>query len=176
MNRTVSLDSNLKRPELSPLPVANAATFGGMDHPTLSRREALRARRSRPTRVTIPTGVSPHVRLVFEEMRRQGVTYDRVEEISGVLRSTLKAWRHKNRPGLESIEAVLGALGWDFVPIPRAKVLPKPLAEEIGAVATRHGLTVEQALETLVALVTRIHARKPNEADLQGAGQGSAAA
>lgn len=111
----------------------------------------------RPTRITIPDGVSPHVKLVFAEMQRQNITYDRVEDRSGVLRSTLKAWRHKNAPGLTSIEAVLGSLGWDFVPIPRAEVLPDAMRADLAAVAERHGQSLPKTIEGLISVITGIH-------------------
>lgn len=40
-------------------------------------------RKRRPSTVTIPERVGPHVKLVFAEMRRQGQTYDAVEAGSG---------------------------------------------------------------------------------------------
>lgn len=52
----------------------------------MSRRHPENKRR--PTNITIAARVSPHIRLAFEEMRRQGRTYDEVEEGSGVLRTT----------------------------------------------------------------------------------------
>lgn len=123
----------------------------------MSRRHP--EKKKRPTTITIPQRVAPHVRLVFTEMQRQRITYDEVEEGSGVRRAALKAWRHKNRPGLDSIEAVLGFLGWDFVPIPRAKILPKELVAELGPVAERHKLDIGKTIEVLVELVTGIHDR-----------------
>lgn len=121
----------------------------------MSRRNPIKAKR--PTKITIPQRAGPHVRLVFGEMQRQNVTYDDVEDGSGVLRTTLKAWRHKNKPGLESIEAVLGFLGWDFVPVPRAKVLPAALLSELGPLAERHGTTLAVAAQALVEIVSGIH-------------------
>ncbi|MHC2278886.1 hypothetical protein ACVME8_005497 [Bradyrhizobium diazoefficiens] len=61
--------------------------------------------------VTMPERVGPHVKLVFAEMARLRVTYDETEEGSGVRRASIKAWRRKNKPGLESLEAVLGSWG-----------------------------------------------------------------
>lgn len=87
--------------------------------------------------LTIPERVGPHARLVFAEMRRQGRTYDEVQESSGVLRATMKAWRRKNKPGLESLEAVLNSLGWNFTPTPSAEILSPDLAGELDAVATK---------------------------------------
>ncbi|CAO4164906.1 hypothetical protein IHEIED_00461 [Methylorubrum populi] len=111
----------------------------------------------RPTRITIPEGVSPHVKLVFAEMKRQNVKYDVVEDRSGVLRTTIKAWRHKNAPGLTSIEAVLGSLGWYFVPVPRAEVLPEDMRADLAAVAERHGQSMTKTIEGLISIVTGIH-------------------
>ena len=68
--------------------------------------------------VTMPERVSPHVKLVFAEMMRQQRTYDEVEAASGVRRPTMKQWRRKNAPSLDSLEAVLNALG--FAPHRRA--------------------------------------------------------
>lgn len=87
--------------------------------------------------VTMPERVGPHVKLVFAEMARLMVTYDETEEGSGVRRASIKAWRKKNRPGLESIEAVLGWLGWDFTPTPAIKVLPPHIAADLAAFAAK---------------------------------------
>jgi hypothetical protein len=71
-------------------------------------------------------------------MKRQGVTYDSLEWSAGVLRSTLKAWRTHNRPGLETIEAALGALGWHVLPVPKPETLPAQLRADLEAVAAKH--------------------------------------
>lgn len=91
---------------------------------------------ARPSRVTVPDSGHPHARLVFEEMVRQGVTYSELEHRSGVLISTIKAWRGnptrgraQNQPGLASLAAVLGALGWAYVPVPRLDMLPTRIRE-----------------------------------------------
>lgn len=42
-------------------------------------------RSQRPSTVAILKGIGPHVKLVFTKMRRQRITYDEVEEGSGVL-------------------------------------------------------------------------------------------
>lgn len=95
-------------------------------------------RRGKRRTVTIPTcGVSPHVKLVFAEMARQCITYDEMEWRSGVRRATVKAWRKKNAPGMASIEATLGALGYNFVPVPALQKLPPHLARDVEALAAR---------------------------------------
>jgi hypothetical protein len=81
-------------------------------------------RKRRPSRVTVPERANPLAKLVFAEMKRQNVQYDELEHRSGVLTSTFKAWRTDNAPGLASIEAALGALGWALVPTPSLDTLP----------------------------------------------------
>lgn len=130
-----------------------------MKQDLIARWHNRNVKKKRGPQITVPTGVSPHVRLVFTEMQRQAVTYDEVEAGSGVLRTTLKAWRHKNRPTLTSIEAVLGYLGWDFVPIPRERALPPELVDELRPIADRFGLSMAAATEALIALVALVHER-----------------
>ncbi|HEY0329633.1 MAG TPA: hypothetical protein VGC77_11095 [Rhodopseudomonas sp.] len=101
------------------------------------------------------------MKLVFSEMARLQVTYDEVEEGSGVRRASVKAWRRKNKPGLESLEAVLGWLGWDFVAVPRAKALPEEVRAELQPIADKLGLTMPQTVLALVEIVTGIHERFP---------------
>jgi hypothetical protein len=109
----------------------------------------------------MPERVGPHVKLVFAEMARLQFTYDEVEEGSGVRRASMKAWRRKNRPGLESLEAVLGFLGWDFVAVPRAKMLPDEVRAELQPIADKLGLTMPQTVLALIEIVTGIHERFP---------------
>lgn len=129
-----------------------------METPRPISRRNPEPKRRRASTVTIPERVCPHVRLVFSEIQRQNHRYDEVETGSGVLRTTLKAWRHKNRPGLESIEAVFGFLGWDFVPIPRECTLPPGVVAELRPIAERLGMTMPVAIEALIALTAGIHA------------------
>lgn len=79
----------------------------------------------RPSKITIPEHCDPRAKVVFAEMQRQGVTYDELEHRSGVLRSTFKAWRTNNKPGLDTLEAALGSLGWSLLPVPNALQLPE---------------------------------------------------
>jgi hypothetical protein len=87
--------------------------------------------------VTMPDrGVGPHVRLVFGELSRQQRTYDELEAASGVRRPTVKAWRSKNYPGLDSLEAVLNALGWHFLAVPaHVEMLPPSVAAKAAELA-----------------------------------------
>ena len=74
-----------------------------------------RKRRKNPRNVTMPEHVGPRVKLVFAKMARQRITYDSLEERSGVRRATTRAWRRKSRPGLERLEAALATLGFGLV-------------------------------------------------------------
>lgn len=92
---------------------------------------------ARPSKITIPDHCDPRAKVVFAEMRRQGVTYDELEHRAGVLRSTFKAWRKNNRPGLDTIEAALGALGWSLLPVPNLATLPEDIRGDLTALASR---------------------------------------
>ena len=108
--------------------------------------------KARPSRMSIPENAHPLARAVFAEMRRQNVTYDELEHRAGVLRSTAKAWRRNNRPGLETMEACLGALGWSLLPVPKASSLPEGLRADLEAVAAKH-CTSLPCLEFMAAFV-----------------------
>lgn len=92
-----------------------------------------RARRT----VEIPERASPHVKLYFNELRRQRVRYDDVEECAAVRRATQKAWKRKNFPSLSSLQAAFSYLGWDYVPVPALEILPPEVAGEITALALK---------------------------------------
>lgn len=124
-----------------------------------SRRNP-RPKKRRPSTVTIPERAGPHVKLVFAEMRRQGQTYDLVEAGSGVNRPTIKAWRHKNKPNLESIEAVLGHLNFEFVPLPTARALPPEIIEALRPIAERLDLTMPDAIRLVAEVAYREHHMK----------------
>lgn len=109
-----------------------------------------RKRRKNPRTVSMPERVGPFARLVFAEMARQRVTYDSLEERSGVRRATLKAWRKKNRPGLESIEAALATLGFGLVPVAALEALPPALAGELTALALKMRMNIPQTWAALI--------------------------
>jgi hypothetical protein len=101
--------------------------------------------------VSMPkANVGPHARLVFAELARQQITYDMASEVSGVRRATLKSWRQKCRPGLESIEAVLATLGFGFVPVPALEALPPELAGEVTALALKLGMNMPRTWSALI--------------------------
>jgi transcriptional regulator with XRE-family HTH domain len=116
----------------------------------LVRPAKLPRRRKNQRTVTMPKGVGPHVKLVFAELARQHLTYDEVEEASGVRRPTIKQWRRKNRPGLESLEAVLATLGFGLVPTPTLQVLPPELAGEITALSLKLGTNIPETWTALI--------------------------
>lgn len=84
-----------------------------------------------PSKITIPQRANPFARLVFSEMKRQNISYHELEHLSGVLVCTIKAWRAENRPGLETIESCLGALGWSLVAVPLVDRLPQEAADAL---------------------------------------------
>ena len=88
----------------------------------------------RPSKITVPANANPLAKLVFAEMQKQGVTYAELEHRSGVLISTFKAWRTDNAPGLATIEAALGALGWALVPVPRMERIPERIRDALDAI------------------------------------------
>jgi len=104
----------------------------------------------RPSRITIPKHCHPAVKIVFSEMRRQGLSYEEVEHRSGVLKTTIKQWRCHNAPGLDTLTAVLGALSWDLAPIPPAEVLTPEVRAQLARLAVKHGLDEEALLSQLV--------------------------
>ncbi|WP_184515906.1 hypothetical protein [Tardiphaga robiniae] len=120
--------------------------FGATKRPDRRRNRVVRRT------VTIPDRVGPHVKLVFAEMARLGVTYDEVEEGSGVRRASVKAWRKKNRPGLENLQAVLGFLEWDFAPVPTLQALPPDLAGELTALALKLQLNMPATWAAVTAV------------------------
>lgn len=95
-------------------------------------------RSRRASKITIPEKCHPLAKAVFAEMKRQCVTYEELEWRSGVLRSTFKAWRTDNRPGLDTIEAALGSLGWHVLAVPKAETLPVELRADLEAIAVKH--------------------------------------
>lgn len=104
--------------------------------------------------MTVPEHAHPLAKALFAEMRRQGVTYDELEHRAGVLRSTIKAYRKDNRPGLDTIEACLGSLGFNVLPVPKACTLPEGLREDLEALAAKH-CTAFPVLEFIAAAVGR---------------------
>lgn len=110
-----------------------------------------------PSKIVVPTGPNAHplCKLVFHEMKRRRVTYDRLEDKSGVLRSTTKQWRNNVPvPRWPSVEAALGAVGWEVRALPFASTLPAGLRKELSALVAKHASELP-AMCTLSELATR---------------------
>lgn len=95
------------------------------------------AQTPKTSRITIPNRAHPAAKIVFSEMARQGITYEELAHYSGVQVTTIKAWRKSNRPGLETIEACLGHLGWSFLPVPPRAWVPAEIQAELDVIAAK---------------------------------------
>jgi hypothetical protein len=109
----------------------------------------------RKSKVVVPATAHPLAKSVFALMREHAVTYDELEWKSGVLRSTFKAWRTNNRPGLDTIEAALGVFNYSVLPVPPADALPAELRADLEAVAAKHGTKTFPVLEFIASAVNR---------------------
>ena len=103
------------------------------------------------------------MKLVFTEMQRQKVTYDEVEIGSGITRAALKAWRHKNHPNLDSLEAVLNFLKWDFVPVPRNEIVSPEVRKHLAPAAAALGITMGESLRLLTIIAEGAHRPEAQE-------------
>ncbi len=110
----------------------------------------LKPRSDRQSHITVPKQGHPIAKLIFAEMKKQNKSYSALEWESGVLVTTAKAWRTHSRPGLETAEAALGALGWSLVPVPRMERLPKKLQAELERLSSEWA-TDEPLLNLLLA-------------------------
>jgi hypothetical protein len=112
----------------------------------------------RKSKITIPAHCDPRAKVVFAEMRRQAVTYDELEWRSGVLRSTFKAWRKNSAPGIHTVDAALGALGWSLLPVPtNPDAFPADLRADLESVAKKHGRDTLPCLEFIAACIGHRH-------------------
>lgn len=119
--------------------------------PRVPRRDLPRRRNRRCA--TMPTAsVGPYVKLVFAEIARQGLRYSDIEELSGLQVASLKAWRRKNSPGHDSLNAVLGALKHALVPVPMLEALPHALAGEVTALALKLRMSMPETWAALVEI------------------------
>ena len=91
-------------------------------------------------------------------MKRQRVSYDELENRSGVLRSTFKAWRTNNRPGLDTVEAALGSLGWHVLAVPKPETLPHELRADLERVAAKHATSLP-----CLAFIAAAAGRRPTD-------------
>lgn len=125
--------------------------YNRADGPLYRRPKPRRVRRA----VTMPVGVSPPVSLLFSEMRRLGVTYDEVEESSGTRRATMKAWRKKNAPSLDTIQACLNSVGHLFITVPVLEVQPPEIAADMAALAAKMKVGMPEAFAALLDWTAR---------------------
>ena len=65
-------------------------------------------------RLTMPTKAHPLVRRLFQEMNRQQLGVLDLSERSGVNKNTLKDWRTRTVPTIDSLEACFGVLGLEL--------------------------------------------------------------
>jgi len=129
----------------------HAKPYTRSDGPLYRQQRPQRYRRT----VTVPSGVSPPVRLLFSEMARLRVTYDELDEASSVGRASVKAWRRKNAPGLATLEACLNSVGWFFVPTPVLEVQPPEIASDLAALATKMKVSMPEAFAALLDWTAR---------------------
>ena len=93
-------------------------------------------------------------------MKRQGITYSELSWRSGLLVSSLKAWRgskdgpRPNVPSLASLEAALGALGWGIAPYPKLETLPPEVLAKIEQIG-EHFISDESVIATAMAAISR---------------------
>ncbi len=61
---------------------------------------------------------SPNVRALFTEMRKQGITWDKMSRRSGIARRTLSGWAYDARqPDAGLLDAAFEVLGMELIPI-----------------------------------------------------------
>ncbi|MBR1131916.1 hypothetical protein [Bradyrhizobium iriomotense] len=105
--------------------------------------------------VTMPKNhIGPFARLVFAELGRQRMRYLDASELSGVQIPTIKGWRRKNNPGLESLTALLTTLRFQLCPVPELEALPPALAGELTALALKMRMNIPQTWCALLDIHT----------------------
>lgn len=122
--------------------------------PAATRRQRRRGGRT----VTVPERGHPLVRLLFREMRAQGLDYAALERVSGVAGRTVMSWRGRGFPNLPNLEACLNALGFDLTAqrrteaprTPRSRLATPPVLQRLAAL-WRQGETLAQIQATLEA-------------------------
>ena len=88
----------LQRPPNPPRVTATESRFWRYEARSTPRIVRIGNHVRRPSKLTIPEKCHPLARLMFTEMKAQGVTYDELEFLSGVLRCTTKSWRFERNP------------------------------------------------------------------------------
>lgn len=62
----------------------------------------------------IPKNVDPIITFIFEEMNRQQVTKGELAKRAGIAETVLYSWKTKSIPHLDTLRAVLMALGFNL--------------------------------------------------------------
>lgn len=112
-------------------------------------------RSKNPSRITVPEHAHPVARFIFDQMNKQGITYLELENCSGVITQTVKAWRRENRVGIDTAEACLGVLGFSLLPVPNPERLSPELRADLSALADKHGIDCDLSVELIAACVGR---------------------
>lgn len=62
-------------------------------------------------RLVVPKHAHPFVRMLIRELNRKDMTMHELADESGVHVRTIQAWRHKNLPKIDLLEACFNVLG-----------------------------------------------------------------
>lgn len=68
-----------------------------------------------PYKITVPTTGTPIVRELLQAMRDHSITYQSMEEKSGICMGTIHGWRRGHVPVFSNIEACLNVVGLTLV-------------------------------------------------------------
>lgn len=124
----------------------------------------------RQSRLQIPPHAHPYARLVYALARDQNVTLEELAWRSGLSVGTIKeyrgappkgvsegairSYRKEKVPGLQSIEALLGALGWSLCPVPPMESLPQKTRDAIDAISLDFRSDNEALASVMAQIVT----------------------
>lgn len=123
----------------------------------------------RPSRLKIPPHAHPYVRLVYALARDGNVTLEELAwrsgigigtikdhrgppAFSGVSEGAVRSYRREKVPTLQSIEALLGALGWTLAPVPPVESLSQKTRDALEAIS----LDFRSDNEALAAVLSKI--------------------
>lgn len=125
----------------------------------------------RQSRLQIPPHAHPYSRLVYMLARDANVTleelawrsglgigtikeYRRAPAFSGVSEGAIRSYRKEKVPSLQSIEALLGALGWTLVPVPPLESLKPETRDALEAISLDFRSDNEALAAVLAQIVT----------------------
>lgn len=84
---------------------------------------------NRPSKLDCPSDAHPFVRLLFDEMRKKGMSISDLAIKSGVDRNTISSWRRRGTMTLNSMECCLGVFGLHLMPVPDPKHVENAVAK-----------------------------------------------